>query len=115
MGGPARGATPVLSHACFEWDALRIPKRYDVPVATRQIAVRLPSELLAELDWLVACGSYENRAAVVRAGIEALADRERRRRTDHDMVAGYRRMPPTDAESEAALASLRDAIAEEPW
>ncbi len=84
-------------------------------IASHQIAVRLPSELLAELDWLVASGSYENRAAVVRASIEALADLERRRRIDHEVVAGYRRIPPTDAESDAALASLRDAIAEEPW
>ena len=84
-------------------------------MASHQIAVRLPSELLAELDWLVASGSYENRAAVVRASIEAFADLERRRRIDHEVVAGYRRIPPTDAESGAALASLRDAIAEEPW
>jgi Arc/MetJ-type ribon-helix-helix transcriptional regulator len=82
---------------------------------TVQIAVRLPDDVLARLDGLVADGAYENRAAAVRAGIEALMERERRQATDRAVVAGYRRMPPTQAEEQAALASLREAIAEEPW
>jgi Arc/MetJ-type ribon-helix-helix transcriptional regulator len=82
---------------------------------TMQIAVRLPDDLLVHLDELVAHGSYESRAAAVRAGIEALMDLERRRTTDRAVVDGYRRTPPTQAEEQAALASLREAIAEEPW
>jgi hypothetical protein len=31
------------------------------------------------------------------------------------VVAGYRRIPASEAEHEAAVASLRDAIREEPW
>lgn len=84
-------------------------------MATEQIAVRLPEELLAEIDGLVATGVYESRAAAVRAGIEAVAHSERRRRTDRELVEGYRRMPAGEAEREAAIASLRDAILEEPW
>jgi len=84
-------------------------------VATEQIAVRLPEELLVELDDLVRKGVYESRAAAVRAGIETLMELERRRRTDRAVVEGYRRVPPTAAEREAAIASLREAIAEEPW
>jgi len=84
-------------------------------VATEQIAVRLPEELLVELDDLVRNGVYESRAAAVRAGIETLMELERRRRTDRAVVEGYRRVPPTAAEREAAIASLREAIAEEPW
>jgi len=84
-------------------------------VATEQIAVRLPEELLVELDDLVSKGVYESRAAAVRAGIETVMELERRRRTDRAVVEGYRRVPPTAAEREAAIASLRDAIAEEPW
>jgi len=80
-----------------------------------QIAVRVPDDLLVHLDELVADGSYESRAAAVRAGIEALMDLERRRTTDRAVVDGYRRTPPTQAEDKAALASLREAIAEEPW
>jgi Arc/MetJ-type ribon-helix-helix transcriptional regulator len=84
-------------------------------VASDQIAVRLPEELLSELDALVAGGAFESRAAAVRAGIEALVALERRRQTDRTIIAGYRRSPPTAAEHDSATASLRDAIAEESW
>jgi Arc/MetJ-type ribon-helix-helix transcriptional regulator len=84
-------------------------------MATEQIAVRLPEELLAVLDDLVARGAYESRAAAVRAGIETVVELDRRRLTDLAVVEGYRRTPPTEGEREAAIASLRDAILEEPW
>lgn len=84
-------------------------------MATEQIAVRLPIEELAALDDLVDEGIYPNRTAAVRAGVRAIADLEKRRRIDAAIVDGYRRLPPTHAEDETALASLRDAIAEEPW
>lgn len=86
-----------------------------LPVATEQIAVRLPHELLADLDDLVARGIYPSRAAAVRAGVEAIADLERRRTIDRAIVDGYRRVPPDGSEIDAAVASLRDAIDEEPW
>jgi Arc/MetJ-type ribon-helix-helix transcriptional regulator len=84
-------------------------------VATEQIAVRLPEQLLAELDNLVNRGVYESRAAAVRAGIEAVMELERRRSTDRAVIDGYCRIPATKAERGAAIASLRDAILEEPW
>lgn len=92
-----------------------IPNRYAGSVTTEQIAVRIPEELLALLDDLVTRGVYESRAAVVRAGIKALLEFDRRRLTDTAMVEGYQRTPPTAAERDAAIASLRDAILEEPW
>lgn len=84
-------------------------------VATEQIAVRLPAELLAEIDRLVARGVFESRAAAVRAGLEAVTESERRRETDRAIIEGYRRVPLGEAEHEAAFGSLRDAISEEPW
>ena len=84
-------------------------------MATEQIAVRLPDELVAGLDELVSRGLYESRAAAVRAGIEAVMEMERRRQVDRDVIEGYRRTPLTKAERNAAVASLRDAILEEPW
>jgi Arc/MetJ-type ribon-helix-helix transcriptional regulator len=84
-------------------------------MATEQIAVRLPEELLAEVDKLVARGVYESRAAAVRAGLEAVAESERRREIDRAVLAGYRRIPASEAEPESAVASLRDAILDEPW
>jgi Arc/MetJ-type ribon-helix-helix transcriptional regulator len=84
-------------------------------VTTEQIAVRLPGELLVELDRLVSRGVYDSRAAAVRAGIEVIAELERRRATDAAVIEGYRRRPPTKADDDAAVASLRAAITEEPW
>jgi Arc/MetJ-type ribon-helix-helix transcriptional regulator len=84
-------------------------------VASEQIAVRLSGELLVELDDLVQRGVYDSRAAAVRAGIEAVAELDRRRTTDAAVIEGYQRVPPTRAEEESAIASLRDAILEEPW
>lgn len=84
-------------------------------VGTEQIAVRLPTEQLEVLDDLVARGVYPTRAAAVRAGIDVLAELDRRRQIDRSIVAGYQRVPPTGAETVAAIASLRDAIVEEPW
>jgi Arc/MetJ-type ribon-helix-helix transcriptional regulator len=84
-------------------------------VATEQIAVRLPQELLEQVDDLVARGVYESRAAAVRAGVEAVTESERRRQIDRAVIDGYRRSPAGEAEREAAIASLRDAILEEPW
>jgi Arc/MetJ-type ribon-helix-helix transcriptional regulator len=92
-----------------------IPMWYARRVATEQIAVRLPEELLNELDALVASGAYESRAAAVRAGVEAITALEHRRQIDRAIVAGYQRTPPTAVENDAAIASLRNAIAEEPW
>jgi Arc/MetJ-type ribon-helix-helix transcriptional regulator len=84
-------------------------------MATEQIAVRIPTEQLAALDDLVERGVHSSRASAVRAGIDALVELDRRRRDDRSIVDGYQRIPPTSAETAAAIASLRDAIAEEAW
>jgi len=84
-------------------------------MATEQIAVRLPEQLLSDLDDLGKSGAYESRAAAVRAGIEAIMELEHQRRTDRAILDGYTRQPPTTTEEHAALASLREAILDEPW
>lgn len=84
-------------------------------MATEQIAVRVPDDQLAILDDMVERGVYRSRADAVRAGIRAVAELDRRQQTDRAIVEGYRRLPPTRSERDAAIASLRDAIAEEPW
>jgi Arc/MetJ-type ribon-helix-helix transcriptional regulator len=82
-------------------------------MTSEQIAVRLPKALLSKLDELVRSGLYDSRAAVVRAGVEAIQI-EQRREADRS-IEGYKRPPPTSVEKAAALESLREAIAEEPW
>ncbi len=84
-------------------------------MTSEQIAVRLSIDLLRRLDEFVHAGLYESRAAAVRAGIEAIAEIEQRRQVDAAIVEGYKRIPPTRLEEAAALESLREAIAEEPW
>jgi Arc/MetJ-type ribon-helix-helix transcriptional regulator len=84
-------------------------------MASEQIAIRLPEQLLSELDELVAQGTYESRAAAVRAGAEMVTALEVRRRIDRAIIEGYRRIPPLKTETDAATASLKDAITEEPW
>lgn len=84
-------------------------------MATEQIAVRLNKERLVLLDELVARGVYESRASAVRAGIDVVVELDRRRGADAAIAEAYRDMPPTEAERAAAIASLREAIAEEPW
>jgi Arc/MetJ-type ribon-helix-helix transcriptional regulator len=82
---------------------------------SEQIAVRLPREQLEALDELVKRGVYPSRAAGVRAGVAAITDLERRRALDDAITEGYRRVPPSPEEEAAALAALRQSIAEEPW
>jgi Arc/MetJ-type ribon-helix-helix transcriptional regulator len=84
-------------------------------VATEQIAVRVPTGHLEALDDLVERGVFGSRAAAVRAAIDVLVDLDRRHRDDLAVIEGYRRIPQTDGETSAAIASLRDAIADEPW
>jgi Arc/MetJ-type ribon-helix-helix transcriptional regulator len=93
------------------WDA----DWYAAAVATGQIAVRLPLDLLSWLDGMVERGRFPSRAAAVRAGLEALDALETQARLDAEIIDGYRRQPPSDAEHQAAVASLRHAIEEEPW
>ncbi|HVL99540.1 MAG TPA: ribbon-helix-helix domain-containing protein [Egibacteraceae bacterium] len=82
---------------------------------TQQIAVRIPDELAHEMDGLVAAGRFASRADAVRAGLEAVIERERQRRIDEAIVEGYRRHPPTKAEERWAANSGRELIADEPW
>jgi hypothetical protein len=44
-----------------------------------------------------------------------VAELDRRKRDERSIIEGYQRVPPTRAEEAAAIASLRDAIAEERW
>lgn len=84
-------------------------------MSSEQIAVRVPSELLAELDRLIDGGVFASRAAAVRVGLEEVTAQEYRRIVDEAIVEGYRRNPPTGTERRAAEAALRASILEEPW
>lgn len=75
----------------------------------------MPGALLARVDDLMKRGVYASRAEALRAGMELIARLDDRRGVDRAIAEGYERVPPTRSEEEAALASLREAIGEEPW
>jgi Arc/MetJ-type ribon-helix-helix transcriptional regulator len=82
---------------------------------TIQIAVRLPQELVEEVDRLVERGRHANRTDAVRVALERLVARAREAELDEAIVAGYR-ATPDDHELDAwAAAELRAMVEEEPW
>jgi Arc/MetJ-type ribon-helix-helix transcriptional regulator len=79
------------------------------------ITVRLSDERAERLDALVRDGRYPSRAAAITEAVERLVSEENERRIDEEIVAGYRRIPPTSDEDAHAVASTHESIAEEPW
>jgi len=80
-----------------------------------QFVTRVPDAVAEAVDGLVAAGAFASRSDVVRAGLEAVVERERRAAIGRSIVDGYRRVPQ-DADdlpwSDAASSAM---IAEEPW
>lgn len=81
-----------------------------------QLVTRVPDEIADAVDDLVKARVFASRSDAVRAGLEAVIERERRAATGRAIADGYRRMPQEqDADlswSDAATAAM---IAEEPW
>ncbi len=82
---------------------------------TQQIAVRIPSDLLARVDDLVSAGRCASRAEAVRMGLVAVTERDRQEAIDRAIQDGYQLDPQTESDEAAARASLRASISEEPW
>lgn len=82
---------------------------------TTQIAVKLPDEIVARIDELVARGVFASRSAAVRRGLEVIVSADRRRAIDRAYEEAYRRFPETDDELRAAERLATLSIEEEPW
>lgn len=80
-----------------------------------QLVTRVDDRLAHEIDELVAEGVVASRSEAVRVALEALLERHRRRKTGLAIVAGYRRIPQTDADVGWADEATRRMIADEPW
>ena len=80
-----------------------------------QLVTRVPDAVAQAIDGLVRDGVFTSRSDAVRAGLEAVVERERRQAIGRAIVDGYRRLPQDDddlAWSDAATVSM---ITEEPW
>lgn len=83
-------------------------------MARREVLVQLDDDLVEQLD-RIANANDTNRSELLRRGARAILDLDRQRRTDRAVTDGYQRTPSTAGEDAAAVASLREAILEEPW
>jgi metal-responsive CopG/Arc/MetJ family transcriptional regulator len=63
-----------------------------------QLAIRLPDDVLRDLDWIVLRLNYDSRTEAMRDALMKLIDQERRREIGEQIAEGYRRMPQTEDE-----------------
>lgn len=82
---------------------------------TIQIAVKLPDDLVGEVDRLVQRGDFASRSQAVRRGLEAMVADRRRQELDRGYRDAMSRLPETEEEMAEATRSAVDAIHEEPW
>jgi Arc/MetJ-type ribon-helix-helix transcriptional regulator len=82
---------------------------------TKQIAVKLPDDLVDELDRLVQLGTFDSRSQAIRTGIEAMVARQHRQEIDQRFRDGAARLPETIEDIDEATALAISSIQEEPW
>ena len=63
-----------------------------------QLAIRLPDDLVRDLDWVVIRLKYDSRTEAMRDALVKLIDQERRRQIDEQYIEAYTRMPQTEEE-----------------
>lgn len=88
-------------------------KRYADCMA--QLVVRIPAELLGQIDEAVGAEGFDSRSEVARAALFEFFDRRRREAIGRAIVEGYERIPETDEELAWAERAAREMIREEPW
>jgi len=82
---------------------------------TVQLVTRVPDSIADAVDHLVEAGVFSSRSDAVRAGLEAVVDRERRQQIGNAIVDGYRRVPQDQDDLHWSDAATSAMIAEEPW
>lgn len=82
---------------------------------TVQVAAKLPEELVRRVDELVAAGTFPNRSAAIRQGLESLVVGLRRGAIDDAIRQGYTRRPESAEELARARRLAESAIEDEPW
>jgi Arc/MetJ-type ribon-helix-helix transcriptional regulator len=82
---------------------------------TAQLVTRVPDAVAEAVDALVRAGVFSSRSDAVRAGLEAVVERERRAAIGNAIVDGYRRIPQDKDDLAWLDAASAAMIAEEPW
>lgn len=82
---------------------------------TIQIAVKLPDDLVQEIDRLIDGGAFASRSQVVRSGLEAIVVSRRRAEIGRRYEDAMLRLPETRDELADATRLAVNAIEEEPW
>jgi metal-responsive CopG/Arc/MetJ family transcriptional regulator len=80
-----------------------------------QLAIRLPDDLLRDLDWVVHRLKYDSRAEVMRDALMKLIDQERRKEIGEQIADGYRRMPQTEEEMADIPLQAWDLDGDDDW
>jgi Arc/MetJ-type ribon-helix-helix transcriptional regulator len=80
-----------------------------------QLVTRVPDTVAEAIDELVRAGVFSSRSDAVRAGLEAVVERERRAAVGRAIVDGYHRIPQEADDLVWPDAATAAMIAEEPW
>jgi Arc/MetJ-type ribon-helix-helix transcriptional regulator len=79
------------------------------------VAIRLPDEMIIEIDGLIEAGSFSTRTEVIKGALERLLADLERERIDRAIIEGYRRIPETEEEMAQAHQNAKEMVEEEPW
>ncbi len=82
---------------------------------TTQIAVKLPDELVDEVDRLVEHGAFDSRSHAIRTGLETMVTVRRREELDRRYRDAMARMPESEEEIAEATRLAVESIHDEPW
>ena len=82
---------------------------------TKQIAVKLPDDLVDALDRLVQAGRFDGRSQAIRTGIEAMVALQHRQEIDQRFRDRAALFPETIEDVDEATALAISSIQEEPW
>lgn len=80
-----------------------------------QIAVKLPTQVLDQIDRLVAEGAFASRSQAVRTALHRMLGEMASAQIDHGFADGFRRHPETREELAEAERLAVEAIEAEPW
>ena len=79
------------------------------------VAIRLPDEMIIEIDGLIEAGSFSTRTDVIKGALQRLLADLERERIDQAIIEGYRRIPETEEEMAQAYQNAKEMVDEEPW